>query len=220
VLKFLPMPPLAAVAAVLLLAACASPDPVAYGDLASSSYLKPNRGDQSDHLPFAYSSPVDWHRYAKVLVEPVAIYGGADNQLAELSSEDRADLAAYMQSQFSAALAKRFRLAEIPARDTLRIRLTLTGAATNSALLSTFAHFDLAGSLYNGVQAVRGGEGMMMGSVSYAVEICDSASNRLLEAFVAKQYPGAYNIGATFGSLAAARTGIDKGAEALAERFD
>ena len=61
---------------------------------------------------------------------------------------------------------------------------------------------------------------MMMGSVSYAVEIYDSASDQLLEAFVAKQYPGAYNIGATFGSLGAAHTGIDKGAEALAKRFE
>lgn len=217
---FLPLRPLAAGAACLLLAACASPDPVAYGGLASSAYLKPNPEDDAGRLPFAYSSHPDWRRYSKAVIEPVAVYGGADNQLADLSPEDRAELAAYMQRQFSASLAKRFQPAAGAGRDTLHIRLTLTGASTNSAVISTFARFDLAGGLYNGVQAVRGHEGMMMGSVSYAVEIYDAASDRLLEAFVAKQYPGAYNVGATFGSLAAAKTGIDKGAEALAARFE
>jgi len=218
--KFLPIPPLAAVAVTLLLAACSTPDPVAYGGLSSSSYLKPNQADSSGHVPYAFSSPVDWRRYSKAVIEPVAVYTGLDNQLEDLSPEDRIELATYMQEEFANALAKRFRPAAGSGPDTLRIRVTLTGAATNTAVISTLAHFDLTGTLYNGVQAVRGGEGMMMGSVSYAVEIYDAPSNRLLEAFVAKQYPGAYNIGATFGSLAAAKTGIDKGAEALAQRFN
>jgi len=214
-----PLRPLAAGAALFLLAACSSPDPVAYGGLASSSYLKPSADTDAGRLPYAYSSHPDWRRYSKVLIEPVAVYQGADNQLGDLSAEDRSNLAGYMQTQFSAALANRFRLAAGPGPDTLRIRLTLTGASTNSAVLSTFARLDMAGGLYNSVQAVRGHEGMMMGSVSYAVEIYDAGSDRLLEAFIAKQYPGAYNIGATFGSLAAARTGVDKGADALAEHF-
>jgi hypothetical protein len=54
-----------------------------------------------------------------------------------------------------------------------------------------------------------------MGSVSYSVEIYDAASNLLLKAFVTKQYPNAMNIVATFGSLHAAKTGIEKGADAL-----
>ncbi|HWT99240.1 MAG TPA: DUF3313 family protein, partial [Terriglobales bacterium] len=65
-------------------------------------------------------------------------------------------------------------------------------------------------------QSVRGGEGLMTGSVLYAVEIYDAETTRLLAAYVTKQYPNAYNVGATMGSLAAAKTGIDKGADALA----
>lgn len=215
-----PLGPLAAGVALLMLAACASPDPVAYGGLASSSYLRANRDTEAGRLPFAYSTHPDWRAYSKVLIEPAAVYQGVDNQLDDLTPEDRVELAGYLQEQFSAALARRFRLTGTPGHATLRIRLTLTGAATNSAVISTFARLDLAGGLYNGIQAVRGHEGMMMGSVSYAVEIYDAGTDRLLEAFVAKQYPGAYDIGATFGSLAAARTGIDKGAEALAEHFE
>jgi hypothetical protein len=86
-------------------------------------------------------------------------------------------------------------------------------------VLSTFTRFDLAGSLYNGVQSVRGGEGLFTGSVIYAVEIYDAATDRLLTAFVTKQYPMAYNIGATLGSLAAAKAGIEKGADTLLEQL-
>jgi hypothetical protein len=51
---------------------------------------------------------------------------------------------------------------------------------------------------------------MLTGSVSYVVEIFDAATSKLLSAYITKQYPGAYNLGATMGSLAASEVGIDK----------
>jgi hypothetical protein len=51
--------------------------------------------------------------------------------------------------------------------------------------------------------------------VNYAVEIYDASTNRLLNAYVEKQYPNAMNVKSTFGSLGAAKTGIGKGADAL-----
>ncbi len=59
----------------------------------------------------------------------------------------------------------------------------------------------------------------MTGWVIYAVEIQDASSGQLLEAYEEKQYPNALNPMATFGSLAAAKTGIDKGSDALANRL-
>ena len=55
----------------------------------------------------------------------------------------------------------------------------------------------------------------LTGSISYVVEILDASTQELLGAYVAKQYPNAWNLGATFGRLDAARVGIDKGAEEL-----
>jgi hypothetical protein len=60
----------------------------------------------------------------------------------------------------------------------------------------------------------------MWGPVSYAVEIYDASTNQLLSAYVAKQYPNAMNIAATFGSLSASKTGIKKGAQDLLARLD
>lgn len=204
-------------AACGFLAACASPDPVAYRGVASSPYLRPDAVD--DRVPYRFSTEVDWRSYDKAIVDPVEIYRGADNQFGDLSEADKTKLAGYMQTSFTEKLGKRFGIVNKPETGTLRIRLTLTGVETNTPVLSTFMRFDLAGGIYNGVQAARDREGMMSGSVIYVAEIYDAASERLLDASVVKQYPGAYNVGATFGSLAAAETGVDKGAVALADRL-
>jgi hypothetical protein len=197
------------------LVACGSPEPVAYSGIASSSRMAANTQDDSRRVPYRYSTPVDWQTYGKVIVEPVAIYRGKDNQFGDMDDADKAALANYMYIQFAEKLRNRFALATEPAPDTLRVKLTLTGAATNTPVLATLSRFDLAGGLYNSVQAVRGGEGTLTGSVTYVAEIYDASTNRLLNAFVTKQYPSPLNIGASMGSLAAAKVGIEKGGDAL-----
>ncbi|MFE0758640.1 DUF3313 domain-containing protein [Inquilinus sp. NPDC058860] len=206
---------LSLVVAGLALAGCGSADPVAYSGIASSAQLAPNPQDDTGHIPFRYATPVDWRSYSRIIVDPVAIYRGRDAQFGDMSEEDKAELARTMQARFAEKLKSRFALAGDPAPGTLRLRLTLTGASTSTPVLSTFSRVDIGGGLYNGVQAVRGGEGLFTGSVIYAAEIYDAPTGRLLNAFVSKQYPGSMNIGATFGSLDAAKTGIDKGADAL-----
>jgi hypothetical protein len=56
--------------------------------------------------------------------------------------------------------------------------------------------------------------------VSYAVEIYDSTSNQLLRAYLAKQYPFAENLFASFGTSAASRAGIGNGAKDLAAQLN
>lgn len=202
------------------LAGCAGTRPVAYRDLASSTELRANTQDKSGRIPYSYSEPTDWHPYTRMILEPVTVYRGTDAQFGKVSEEDRNEVAQYMQAQFAERLSERFQLVNASSPGTLRVRLTLTGVKTSTQFVSTFTHFDLAGGPYNAVQAARGKEGMMMGSVSYAVEIYDAPTNRLLEAYVEKQYPNAMNVKSTFGALSAAKTGIRKGAEALLTQFD
>lgn len=206
---------LSTAAVVLTLAACAGVQPVPYTGISSSSQLQQNRDDDSHKVPYKYASPVVWSRYTQVLLDPVVVYQGSDNQFGDMKGADRDELAGYMGKTFSKELATRFQLAKQPGPDTLRVKLTLTGAEKTKPLVGQFMHFDLAGNLYNGVQSVRGGQGAFSGSVSYAVEIYDSSNGRLLKAYVSKQYPNAMNLPAAFGSLGAAKTGLDKGADAL-----
>nr|WP_184255805.1 DUF3313 domain-containing protein [Rhodopseudomonas rhenobacensis] len=198
----------------LTLAGWASIGPVPYSAMASSSYLAPNPSDSSGHIPYLYSTPVDWRSYNKAIIEPVVIYRGPDQQFADMSEEDKISLASYMQTRFVEKLGRRFTLVNQRGSNTVRVRLTLTGAVTNTPVLGTLSRFDVAGGVYNGAQAARDEEGSMTGSV-YAVEVFDAATSRLLSAFVSKQYPNPLNIKASVGALPAAEAGLDKGAETL-----
>ncbi|MFC3396147.1 DUF3313 domain-containing protein [Brenneria rubrifaciens] len=203
--------------AVVALAGCAGTPPAHYSGISSSTQLKPNTDDKSDRIPYRYSTAVDWKKYTNIIIEPVTIYQGADNQFGDIPQEDRQALATYMRETFSKNLSPRFKEVSTASPDTLRLKLTLTGAETTTQFAGTFTKFDLAGGPYNIVQSIRGKEGLLDGSVNYAVEIYDAASNQLLNAYVAKQYPNAMNVGATIGSLSAAEVGLDKGAEELVE---
>ncbi|MGX8883351.1 DUF3313 domain-containing protein [Methylovorus sp. SPW-M1] len=194
---------------------CASSTPKNYRDLSSSSRLQPNPEDTSGKVPYIYKTQVAWKDFSSVIIEPVEVYHGTDHQFGDMSQQDKKALAAYMQDEFTDVLRRRFSLTDNPKPWTLRVKLTLTGAETNTPVVSTVLRFDLVGGPYNIVQGLRGKEGMVMGSVSYSVEVYEALTNRLLKAYVTKEYPNAMNIKATLGSLAASKAGIDKGAEDL-----
>ncbi|MFJ5483674.1 DUF3313 domain-containing protein [Pectobacterium actinidiae] len=200
---------------LILLTGCATKPSVPYTHLSAAPQLQRNTQQDADRTPYVYSASVNWRDYSALIIEPVEIYAGADHQFGDLSQADKQELAQYMGTEFGQVLGKRFRVANSAGPNTLRLKLTLSGAETNTAVVSTFTRFDLVGLPYNAIQGIRGKEGIFMGSVTYSVEIFDAQNNRLLKAFVTKQHPNAMNVAATFGSLNAAKTGIDKGAQEL-----
>lgn len=208
------------IVALLALSACSTVQPNRYEEIASASQLKQNHDARQDRVPYSVSRPVDWSRYGSVILDPVMMYGGKDAQFDDISLEERRDLSDYMFNTFAEQLSERFRLVHASQPGTLRIRLTLTGASANIAIVSTVTRFDLVGMPYNVVQGVRGKEGAFIGSVMYSVEIYDASSGELLNAYVAKQFPNAMNVAATFGRLKAARVGLDKGADELVALFN
>lgn len=208
------------IAACVALTACAATEPVRYVGLESSSQLQPNTKDRSGHTPYDYKANVDWQQYSNAFVEPVVIYSGQDAQFEKVSEQDKQELADYMRTQFSNALGGRFSIVDRPGDRTLRVQLTLTGAKATKQFVGTFTKFDLAGGPYNVVQSIRGKEGALSGSVSYAVEIYDASTDQLLAAYVAKEYPNAMNVKATLGALGASKVGIKKGAKDLLARLN
>ncbi|PWW05876.1 DUF3313 domain-containing protein [Mangrovibacter plantisponsor] len=206
---------LAVLTGIIITAGCTSTAPTRYSGVESSYEMTPNTDKNSDTIPFHYAPTVDWKKYDQIIIDPVDLYQGSDGQFNDMSVDDRKQLADYMQKTFTNTLSKRFTLTHTPSANTLHLKLTLTGADTTPQVIGTFTKFDLAGGPYNIVQSVRGKRGLMSGYVNYAVEVYDSKTDERLLAYVAEQYPNAMNIGATFGSLSAAKTGIDKGADEL-----
>jgi hypothetical protein len=208
-------------AAVGLLAGCSTTRPVDYQGLASAPQMTANPEDRNGRVPFAYaSSDVDWSRYNAAMLDPVTVYDGPDQQFGGVSNDERASLAAYARDQFGRALRRHnYAPADTSGPGTLRIHVTLTGVETNAPVISPLSKIVPAGLLVNTVQTVRSKQAAFSGSVSYAVEVYDSTSNRLLRAYVSKQYPKAENVFASFGALGAARAGLRNGSEDLLSRL-
>jgi len=211
---------IALLAAPALLAACTGTTPVAYSGIDSAMLLqKDPRGD--NHVKFVYAAPdIDLAHYTRMIVEPVAVYNGPDQQFGSLSVADRTVVASYMRQEFAAAAEKRFKPADTAGADTLRLNVTLTGVETNVPVLSTVTKLAPAPTLLNLIQTSRGKEGTFAGSVSFEVQAYDSTTNRLLEAYVSKQYPFAENIATSVGALTATRAGVRNGADALVPELD
>jgi hypothetical protein len=205
----------ATVAACAALTACASTQPVPYSGIASSGQMRASAHDDTGHIPYEYKSAANLRTYTKYTLDPVVVYGGADSQFEDISEQDKNELARYMEVTFSEKLAALSRNGGDARAQALRIKLTLTGAKENTPVLGTLSRFDLLGGPYNAVQAARGKEGALTGSVSFAVEIYAASTNELLAAYVSKQYPNAWNLGASIGAMSASKTGIDKGADEL-----
>lgn len=198
------------------LGGCTATHPVNYRGLASASQMAPNPQDKDGHVPFRYSATdIDWASYTSVVLDPVPIYDGSDQQFGDMSAADRKTLADYMQAQFGEALKGKYALVNAPGPNTLRIHATLTGAEASTPVISTVSKIAPVGLVVNSVQSVRDKEASFSGSVSYAVEIYDSTSGRLLRAYVSKQYPFAENVAASFGTLDASRAGIRNGSDDL-----
>jgi hypothetical protein len=202
------------------LTACASQPNVQYRDIESAQYLRPNDHSRRGHEPLIYNTDVDWKRYDSFMLDPVDIYRGPDGQFIKVSEQDKQDIAQYMLAQFQDKLLQRYTRVSSPRENTLRIRLTLTGVKPTKQFVGTATKFDLGGGPYNLVQSARGGQGMFGGSVSYAVEVYDASTNKLLKAYVDTQYPNAMNVKASIGRLNAARTGVVKGAESMVKGMD
>ena len=206
-------------AAAFALAGCTGTQPLPYPDRPSSAQVQPDATDIAGQMPHSPSGRIGWQPYSNILIEPIEISRGNDGQFEGMTEEDREALAQYMDARFSDRLNARFSLVTRTGPDTLRLKLTLTGATASTPMIGTFTRFDLVGGPYNLVQALRGREGSFTGSVSYAVEIFDASSEQLLMRYAARQYPSAWDIKATLGKLNASRAGIDKAADDLAARL-
>lgn len=207
----------ALVCAALVLSGCATTEaPVPRTALASAPELvrSPEGGDPRQ--PYSYrAADTRWDDYSQVMLQPVVLYAGADAQFGDASDDDKRQVMAALRASFETALRRRYTLVDQPGPRTLKLRLTLTGFEKNTPVLSTLTKVLPLGLIRNTIKSANDEQGTLSGSLSYAVEVYDAADDRLLRAFVAKRYPSAMNVGASLGTLDAARTAARDGGLAL-----
>jgi hypothetical protein len=199
---------------------CQATHPVAYTGLSSSQFLQTNPQDATGHLPYVYyAADANLASYRAAIFDPVTVYQGADAQLSGLTPEHAQELATYMQTQFEQALAPRFYVATAAGPSVLRLHITLTGASRSVPVLSTASQVVPVGAVLGALRGAHDKSRKTLGSVSYAVEVYDSSTNRLLRAFIVYEYPMAEDVKASVGPLGSSEASIRRGASLLVSQL-
>lgn len=205
---------------VSLCAGCASAPAARFSKISSNEVMKPYDGSRGDRRSLDFDQQANWSAYDRFILDPVEIYNGPEAKFERVERAQLDELAGAIYQEFGSVLADRFSPATGPSSKTLRVRVILTGASDSKRFMGTAMKFDLAGGVYNSVQAVRGKRGAFTGAVSYVVEIYDSQSNKLLKAYAETQYPNALNPAATAKELGAPKAGVRNGAKTLSKVFE
>jgi hypothetical protein len=205
---------------VVLQGWCQATHPIAYAGLNSSQFLQPNPQDSTGHLPYVYDAPdANLASYRAAIFDPVTVYQGADTQLGGLTPEHVQELATYMQAQFQQALATRFYPATTVGPFVLRLHITLTGASRSIPVLSTAGQVVPVGAVLGAIRGARDKARKTLGSVSYAVEVYDSSTNRLLRAFIVYEYPRPEDVRASVGPMGSSEASVRRGASLLVSQL-
>jgi hypothetical protein len=125
---------------------------------------------------------VDFSRYQAVLVDSVALWSGPG--LAKLAPEEKRALVDHAYTALVTALAKSFRIATVPGRDTLRIRAAITEATGSSVAPDVVATVIPQVRLIGSLGGLAADSALTVGEASGEVEITDSLTDKVLAAGV------------------------------------
>jgi len=199
-------------ALTLLLAGCA-------GTSSSGKYTEIK---EADHLAADQRFPLSqvyvkdgaaFRQYTQFLIEPVAVYRGADAAWKGVDEPARQEMAQFVGAEFRRVLPPDYAVVDQPAAGVLRLKFTLVDMELTKPLLSTATHLVPVGLALNLGKGGTGGKGSFMGSVTLAGEITDSRTGELLAAFLTTQAPNAMDFTAMVTPTAAARKAITETAE-------
>ena len=202
---------------VFIVAGCAT-EPKAYEGLASAKELQANKEGPAEYV---YKAPnVDFKQYTKFIIPPAAIYQGADAQFGDVPDKDKQEIANFLGSEFTRVLGEGYQVVTQPGPGVAVLKLTLAGLETTNSAGSTLAHLTPAGIAMNLAKTGGGAQGSFMGSVTFAGEIYDSQSNKLIAAFVTKAHAKAMDYSAVVGALGSSKVGVTAGAEDFKAAID
>jgi len=154
--------------------------------------------DKPGSESWTYAQPVTvFQKYRTLIVDPTAVYNGADAQFEGIEYADRSRFAAIITNELRAELAKSFPAPARPQADTMRLRVTLLGAEKTVGGVATASRVGAIGLATSALKSALGKKGSFTGSLLYAVELYDARTNELLLAAVRRRTPDPLDIPAT-----------------------
>ncbi|MGR9087215.1 MAG: DUF3313 domain-containing protein [Gammaproteobacteria bacterium] len=173
------------IAALLLsLGACARTYQARYVEttdfLDDYSILEEDR--DNDALLCFWKQDVDWSKYRKVMIEPVAIRKTANSELNRITHLENSWLKEFFEYRVRQVLKKDFKLVNRPGPDTLRIELAITDAETSTLLLDQFTTLYPSARALSLLKRLALGTESYVGKASIERKITDSSTGELLMA--------------------------------------
>jgi len=183
--------------AALIAAAPASAQTKDHAPVALKSSSKMTQ-DKAKSESWTYVQPREvFTKYRTVIVDPTAVYQGADAQFDGIDSADRYKAASVITDELRKELIKTFPSPAKPQADTLRLKVTILGATKTKGGIATATRVTPIGFGLSAVKSVLGKPGTFTGSVLFAVELYDAKTNQLLLAAVRRRTPDPLDVPAT-----------------------
>ncbi|MDD2706902.1 MAG: DUF3313 domain-containing protein [Verrucomicrobiae bacterium] len=207
------------VCATLLFVSCSATRPKT-ADEGPVSQVPLKQDAEYPHSLVYKKNGVDFKKYTKFMIEPVAIYKGKDAQFKNVSESDRQMIADLLYSEHVRQLKNGYEVVNQAGPNVLRIKFTLAGIQMTQTTLATITHLAPVGIVMNLGRSASGMTGSFTGTVTYAGELHDGETGELVASFLTKRGPLAIDITKSFKGIDAAKQAVKDCAERFKEIVD
>ncbi|MEK0084409.1 DUF3313 domain-containing protein [Benzoatithermus flavus] len=185
---------------------------------AGSTHLRPSSEEPG---AWTYIAPnAQLSAYRRFILDPPRIFRGEGSGYGDLSEADIQQIAQMFVDETRAALGPTYPIVTQPGPDAARLRYTLIAVSRTVPYVSTATRVIPIGAAINLLKGGAGGAGTLTGSVTYGIEAFDSQGGQLVAAAVRELTPGAFDLGATLGTMETARAVAKDAAAKLRARLD
>lgn len=139
--------PIAALAVVAALGACAETKQVAINEPPPASAALPEpallqRGTSGEVSEVYLNPGVRWASYTKVMLDPVSIWTGTGSDMAKASPKEQKALADAFYTELHNAVAERCQMVTEPSQGTMRWHIALVDATSVNPFLNTLSTYE------------------------------------------------------------------------------
>jgi Protein of unknown function (DUF3313) len=139
--------PIAALAVVAVLGACAETKQVAMNEPPSASAALPEpallqRGTSGEVSQVYLNPDVRWASYTKVMLDPVTVWTGPGSDMAKASPKEQKALADAFYTELHNAVAERCQMVTEPSPGTMRWHIALVDATSANPFLNTLSTYE------------------------------------------------------------------------------
>lgn len=158
--------------------------------------------------------------YRRFILDPPRVFRGEGSGYGDLSDAEVQQIAQMFVEETRAALGTAYTVVTRPGPGVARLRFTLIAVSETVPYVATATRVIPIGAAVNLLKGGAGGPGTLTGSVTYGIEAFDARSGELVAAAVRELTPGAFDLGATLGTMETARAVAKAAATMLRARLD